>query len=98
MRIAGSSLANPYAAISAGIGSLWGKQHGGASEECVNMYKSIGSIENVPAFIEKCKKKEVKLWGFGHRVFKAYDPRALIFKQMIFDFNKQIGTEIDNLT
>mgnify|MGYP006105441753 CR=1 FL=1 len=62
------------------------------------MFKSIGSIENVPKFIEKCKRKEVKLWGFGHRVFKAYDPRALIFRQMIFDFNKQIGTEIDNLT
>ena len=44
------------------------------------MFKSIGTIENVPQFIERCKKKEVKLWGFGHRVFKAYDPRARIFK------------------
>ena len=88
MRIAGSSLANPYAAISAGIGSLWGKQHGGASEECVEMFKQIGSKEKVAEFIQKCKNKEVRLWGFGHRVFKAYDPRAFIIKQLIFDFNR----------
>ena len=98
VRIAGSSLANPFAAISAGIGSLWGPQHGGAAEECVNTFKSIGSIDRIPAFLEKCKKdKETRLWGFGHRVFKNYDPRAKILKELIRDFNKQLGVQNDEL-
>lgn len=98
VRIAGSSLANPFAAISAGIGSLWGSQHGGAAEECIKIFQSIGSIDKIPAFLEKCKKdKETRLWGFGHRVFKNYDPRAKILKDLIREFNAQLGVKKDEL-
>jgi citrate synthase len=62
------------------------------------MFKTIGSVDKIPEFIEKCKAKEIKLWGFGHRVYKAYDPRAFIIKQLIFDFNRQIGMDIDDMT
>jgi citrate synthase len=81
VRIAGSSLANPFAAVSAGIASLWGPQHGGASEKCIEMFKMVGSIENIPDFMTKIKHdKKFRLWGFGHRVFKNYDPRAKVLK------------------
>lgn len=82
VRIAGSSLANPFACIAAGISSLWGPLHGGANEAVMDMFDKIGSKENIPAFIQKVKNKEdgVKLMGFGHRVYKNYDPRAEIIK------------------
>ena len=80
VRIAGSSLANPFASISAGIASLWGPLHGGANEEQLKTFAEIGSIENIPAFLDKVKNKEKKLTGFGHRIYKTYDPRALIIK------------------
>jgi len=89
VRIAGSSLANPFAAISAGIASLWGPQHGGATEVCLKMFHDIGSVENIPAFLEKCKSdKGTLLYGFGHRVLKEYDPRAKILKNLLLDFRK----------
>lgn len=82
VRIAGSSLANPFACIAAGISSLWGPLHGGANEAVLDMFDKIKSKENIPIFIEKVKNKEdgVKLMGFGHRVYKNYDPRAEIIK------------------
>ena len=84
VRIAGSSLANPYATISAGIASLWGHHHGGAAEECLRMFKQIGSVNQVADYVNGCKKKENRLWGFGHRVLKGYDCRAKALKAMIF--------------
>uniref|UniRef100_A0A7S3IQ05 Citrate synthase n=1 Tax=Strombidium inclinatum TaxID=197538 RepID=A0A7S3IQ05_9SPIT len=98
VRMAGSSLANPFAAISAGIASLWGSQHGGAAEECLKMFREIKSIDNIPEFINQCKHDKAKrLWGFGHRIFKAYDPRATILKDLLIDFNQRIGVKNDSL-
>jgi len=82
VRIAGSSLANPFACISAGIASLWGPAHGGANEACLEMFEQIGSVEEVPRFIEKVANKQALLWGFGHRVYKEIDPRAKLLKDL----------------
>ncbi len=83
VRLAGSSGANPFACIAAGIACLWGPAHGGANEAALNMLKEIGSVENIPAFIEKVKDKNsgVKLMGFGHRVYKNFDPRAKLMRE-----------------
>ncbi|MDP1540378.1 MAG: citrate synthase [Moraxellaceae bacterium] len=81
VRLAGSTGANPYACIAAGIAALWGPAHGGANEAVLNMLDEIGSVENVADFMEKVKTKEVKLMGFGHRVYKNFDPRAKVMKQ-----------------
>lgn len=80
VRMAASSGANPFACLGAGIASLWGPAHGGANEAVINMLQEIGDIKNIPAFIKKVKNKEegVKLMGFGHRVYKNYDPRAKV--------------------
>ena len=85
VRLAGSSGANPFACIAAGIACLWGPAHGGANEAALNMLKEIGSVENIPAFIEKVKDKNsgVKLMGFGHRVYKNYDPRATVMQKTV---------------
>ena len=78
VRITGSSMANPFACISAGIASLWGPAHGGANQACLEMLDEIGSIERVPECVEKAKDKNstFRLMGFGHRVYKNHDPRA----------------------
>ena len=81
VRLAGSTGANPYACIAAGISALWGPAHGGANEAVLKMLDEIGSVENVAEFMEKVKRKEVKLMGFGHRVYKNFDPRAKVMKQ-----------------
>ena len=81
VRLAGSTGANPYACIAAGIAALWGPSHGGANEAVLEMLDEIGSVENVPAFMEKVKSREVKLMGFGHRVYKNFDPRAQVMKE-----------------
>ena len=83
VRLAGSSGANPFACIAAGIACLWGPAHGGANEAALNMLKEIGSVDNIPAFIAQVKDKNsnVKLMGFGHRVYKNFDPRAQVLKQ-----------------
>lgn len=91
VRIAGSSLANPFAAIAAGVGSLWGPLHGGANESCLEMLQEIGSAKNIKAFLLKVKNKETKLMGFGHRIYKSYDPRAAILKTMCVDLFKTLG-------
>merc|ERR1719394_580544 len=84
VRIAGSSQANPYACIASGVCSLWGPAHGGANEAVLNMLDEIGSVENIPKYVEKAKDKQdpFRLMGFGHRVYKNYDPRARVMKKM----------------
>src|SRR5246127_5274319 len=84
VRIAGSSGANPFACIAAGIACLWGPAHGGANEAALNMLAEIGTVDKIPEFIAKVKDKdsEVRLMGFGHRVYKNYDPRAKIMQKM----------------
>ena len=81
VRLAGSTGANPYACIAAGISALWGPAHGGANEAVLKMLDEIGTVENVAGFMEKVKTKEVKLMGFGHRVYKNFDPRAKVMKE-----------------
>jgi citrate synthase len=81
VRLAGSSGANPYACIAAGIAALWGPAHGGANEAVLKMLDEIGTVDKVPEFMEKVKTKEVKLMGFGHRVYKNFDPRAKVMKE-----------------
>jgi citrate synthase len=82
VRLVGSTGASPYAAISAGIASLWGPAHGGANEAVVDMLQEIGSVERIPEFIARAKDKDdpFRLMGFGHRVYKNYDPRAGVLK------------------
>jgi len=84
VRIAGSSQANPYACIAAGVASLWGPAHGGANEAVVRMLENIGSVDKLGAFVSDVKNKVegVRLMGFGHRVYKNYDPRATIMKRL----------------
>ncbi|MBF0613520.1 MAG: citrate (Si)-synthase, partial [Magnetococcales bacterium] len=80
VRLAGSSQANPFAAISAGVGSLWGPAHGGANEAVLKMLREIGTVQRIPEFIKRAKDPDdpFRLMGFGHRVYKNYDPRAQI--------------------
>jgi citrate synthase len=82
MRAVGSSDADPYATTAAAISALWGPLHGGANEEVLRMLDEIGSNDRIPAFIEQVKEGKRKLMGFGHRVYKHYDPRARIIKQV----------------
>jgi citrate synthase len=98
VRIAGSSLANPFACIAAGIASLWGPAHGGANEAVLEMLDSIGSVENIPACVEKAKDKNSKfrLMGFGHRVYKNYDPRAEIMRDLCHDVFEYLNIK-DNI-
>ena len=80
VRLAGSSGANPFACIAAGISSLWGPAHGGANEAVIRMLDLIGTKENIPSFLEDVKQQKCRLMGFGHRVYKNYDPRAAVLK------------------
>ncbi len=99
VRLAGSSGANPFACISAGIACLWGPAHGGANEAALKMLSEIGTPENIPAFIEKVKEKNsnVRLMGFGHRVYKNYDPRAKIMQQTAREVFELLGVTKDPL-
>jgi citrate synthase len=81
VRSVGSSDVDPYSAVAAGVAALYGPLHGGANEAVLRMLRAIGSVENIPAFLEKVKAREAKLMGFGHRVYKNYDPRARIIQQ-----------------
>ncbi len=85
MRVVGSSHADPYSSAAAAASALYGPLHGGANEAVVRMLGEIGSIENVPAFIETVKAGEGRLMGFGHRVYKNFDPRATIIKKTCYD-------------
>ncbi|MBK1633035.1 citrate (Si)-synthase [Thiohalocapsa halophila] len=84
VRLAGSSGANPFACVAAGIASLWGPAHGGANEAVLDMLHQIGDVSNVPKYIDKAKDKDdpFRLMGFGHRVYKNYDPRAKIIREV----------------
>jgi len=99
VRLAGSSGANPFACIAAGIACLWGPAHGGANEAALNMLKEIGSVENIPGFIEKVKDKNsgVKLMGFGHRVYKNFDPRAKLMRETCHEVLNELGLQDDPL-
>src|SRR5262245_43805707 len=81
MRGVGSSEVDPYAAIAAATAALYGPLHGGANEAVLRMLKQIGSVDKVPEFIQRVKRGEGRLMGFGHRIYKSYDPRAKIIKQ-----------------
>jgi citrate synthase len=81
MRVIGSSRADPYCSLAGAMAALYGPLHGGANEAVLRMLSRIGSVDNIPAFMQGVKKKEERLMGFGHRVYKAYDPRASIIKR-----------------
>ncbi len=93
VRLAGSSRANPFACIASGIAALWGPAHGGANEAVLAMLRQIGSKDKIPEFIEKAKNKNdpFRLMGFGHRVYKNYDPRAKIMRQSCHEVLNQLG-------
>ena len=93
VRMAGSSGANPFACIGAGIASLWGPAHGGANEAVINMLAEIGDVKNIPSFIKQVKDKSagVKLMGFGHRVYKNYDPRAKVLHKTCSEVLAELG-------
>ena len=83
MRGVGSSQVDPYSAVAAGVAALYGPLHGGANEAVLRMLRRIESPENIPEFLERVKQREEKLMGFGHRVYKNYDPRARIIQQYL---------------
>ena len=99
VRSAGSSGANPFACIAAGIASLWGPAHGGANEACLNMLESIGDASKVGEFIKKVKDKKdhAMLMGFGHRVYKNYDPRAKLMHETCHEVLNELGLHDDRL-
>jgi citrate synthase len=99
VRLAGSSGANPFACIASGIACLWGPAHGGANEAALKMLEEIGTVDKIPAFIEKVKDKSsnIKLMGFGHRVYKNYDPRAKIMQKTAYEVFDALGVDDDPL-
>src|SRR5712672_2599904 len=99
VRLAGSSGANPFACIAAGIASLWGPSHGGANEAVINMLNEIGGKQNIPGFLSRVKDKQdhTRLMGFGHRVYKNYDPRAKVMRQTCHEVLTSLGIEHDPL-
>jgi citrate synthase len=99
VRLAGSTGANPFACISAGIASLWGPAHGGANEAVLKMLGEIGDVKNIPAFIKRVKDKDghAMLMGFGHRVYKNYDPRAKIIQKTCHEVLEVLDLRDDKL-
>jgi len=99
VRLAGSSGANPFACIAAGTACLWGPAHGGANEAALNMLTQIGDPKNIPSFIAKAKDPDdpFRLMGFGHRVYKNYDPRAKIMQKTCHEVLKELGIKDDKL-
>ncbi|MDX1625050.1 MAG: citrate synthase [Wenzhouxiangellaceae bacterium] len=95
VRLVGSTGANPYACTAAGIAALWGPAHGGANEAVLNMLNRIGSVDNVPKYIAKAKDKDdsFRLMGFGHRVYKNYDPRATIIRKACHEVLEELGQQ-----
>ncbi|MEZ5731298.1 MAG: citrate synthase [Paracoccaceae bacterium] len=93
VRLAGSSGANPFACIAAGIACLWGPAHGGANQACLEMLKEIGSVDRIPEYIAKAKDKSsgFRLMGFGHRVYKNFDPRAKVMKESADEVLELLG-------
>ena len=99
VRLAGSSGANPFACIAAGIACLWGPAHGGANEAALGMLEQIGDVSKIGEFIAKAKDKNsgVKLMGFGHRVYKNYDPRAKLMRDTCYEVLDELGLQNDRL-
>lgn len=99
VRLAGSSGANPFACIAAGIATLWGPAHGGANEAVLDMLQEIGDVKNIDKYIAKAKDKNdpFRLMGFGHRVYKNFDPRAKVMKQTCDEVLAELGLENDPL-
>jgi citrate synthase len=99
VRIAGSTGANPFACIAAGIAALWGPAHGGANEICLDMLREIGTVDRIPQFIARAKDKNdpFRLMGFGHRVYKNFDPRAKIMHKTCHEVLKEMGIKDDPL-
>jgi len=99
VRLVGSTGASPYAAIAAGIASLWGPAHGGANEAVVNMLSEIGSVDRIPDFLERAKDRNdpFRLMGFGHRVYKNYDPRATVLRESAQEVLSELGQADDPL-
>ena len=95
VRLAGSSGANPFACIAAGIASLWGPAHGGANEAVLKMLDEIGDVSRVPEFMEGVKERKYRLMGFGHRVYRNMDPRASIMRETCYEVLKELGLEND---
>jgi citrate synthase len=95
VRLAGSSGANPFACIAAGIACLWGPAHGGANQACLEMLRQIGTVDRIPEFIKRAKDKEdpFRLMGFGHRVYKNFDPRAKVMKESADEVLGLLGIE-----
>ena len=93
VRLAGSSGANPFACIAAGIACLWGPAHGGANEAALNMLREIGTVDRIPEYIARAKDKNdpFRLMGFGHRVYKNYDPRATVMQQTVREVLSELG-------
>ena len=99
VRLAGSSGANPFACIASGIACLWGPAHGGANEACIRMLEEIGNVKNIPEFILKAKDKNdpFRLMGFGHRVYKNFDPRAKVMQKICQEVLDHLGIKDDPL-
>ena len=97
VRLAGSSGTHPFAAVSAGISSLWGPSHGGANQACLEMLREIGSVDNIPEYIARAKDKAdpFRLMGFGHRVYKNFDPRAVVMQKTAHDVLEDLGIKDD---
>jgi citrate synthase len=97
VRLAGSSGANPFACIAAGIACLWGPAHGGANEEALKMLEEIGTVDRIPEYIQGVKDRRYRLMGFGHRVYKNYDPRATVMQKTCHEVLAEVGHADDPL-
>ena len=97
VRAVGSSRVDPYSAVAAGVAALYGPLHGGANEAVLKMLRRIEKVENIPGFLEGVKKREEKLMGFGHRVYKNYDPRARIIKKHVDEVLDAVGIKSNPL-
>ncbi|GMG83665.1 citrate synthase [Paralimibaculum aggregatum] len=97
VRLAGSSNANPFACIAAGVACLWGPAHGGANQACLEMLQEIGTVDQIPEYIRRAKDKDdpFRLMGFGHRVYKNYDPRAKVMQETAKEVLELVGVEND---
>ncbi len=95
VRMSGSSGANPFACVAAGIACLWGPSHGGANEEALNMLKEIGTVDRIPEYVQGVKDRKYRLMGFGHRVYKNYDPRAKVMQQTAHEVLDELGKHDD---
>ena len=99
VRLAGSSGANPFACIASGIACLWGPAHGGANEACIKMLEEIGNVKKIPEFVKRAKDKDdpFRLMGFGHRVYKNFDPRARVMQKICHEVLDHLGIKDDPL-